>query len=272
MHWRKSEKPAHEKIKGQNTMFERTPLWLIMPALLVLFLVTVEAGYRGRRWLDQRLQALQPPEGGGQDYLLSAVLGLLALLLGFTFSLGLNRYEARRDLVVQEANAIGTAWLRADLLEEPVRSRLRSNLLAYVDARLEWSRSGELEMRDEARIQKSLWQDVGLAVRVERSEQVSRALMDAVNESFDLASARQAARAAHIPDRVLVLLVLYAFLSVLMLGYVAGGTGRQHRIAIGLLLVLLCLAISLILDIDRPRAGAIQVSQQPMEILRQSLN
>jgi len=95
--------------------------------------------------------------------------------------------------------------------------------------------------------------------------------MEAMNGSFDLASARAAARAAHIPGRVLGILLLYAVLSMVLLGYILAANGRPHRVATGLLLVLLTLALVVILDLDRPRSGAIQVSQQPLEDLRASL-
>ena len=94
--------------------------------------------------------------------------------------------------------------------------------------------------------------------------------MDAVNQSFDLASARAAARSAHVPDRVLVVLLLYSVLSAAMLGYTSAAKGKPQRIATISVMVLLTLALVMILDIDRPRNGAIQVSQQPLEELTQS--
>jgi hypothetical protein len=252
-------------------MIEQVPLWLVGPVLLGMFLLAVELGFRIRQRLDRRRAERKGHEKGGQEYLLSAVLGLLALLLGFTFSLGLSRYEARQDLVVQEANAIGTAWLRASLLEEPARTELRSQLKVYVEARLDWSRTGENDLVRTAELQADIWRVTGDALRADNSGPLSRAVMEAVNESFEMAAARQAAKAAHIPDRVLALLVLYAILSVLMLGYVAGASGGLHRGAILLLLIQLSLAIALILDIDRPGTGGILMTQQPIELLILSL-
>jgi hypothetical protein len=94
--------------------------------------------------------------------------------------------------------------------------------------------------------------------------------MDAMNQSFDLASARSAARSAHVPDRVLGVLLLYAVLSAAMLGYTSAAKGKPQRIATVSVLMLLTMALVMILDIDRPRSGAIQVSQQPLEELKQS--
>lgn len=243
---------------------------LVSLIVLVALLVAMEAGYRGRRWLDRRGAAAA---GNPPDHLLSAVLGLLALLLGFTFSLALNRYEARRELVVQEANAIGTTWLRAQLLEEPGRAAMRDLLRDYVEVRLTWSRDGtpDASLDRTAAVQQQLWTAMGAVMRTDSSQQLARALMDAMNDSFDAASSRAIARSAHIPGEVVDILLLYAVLSAVMLGYMTGGADRPHRLATVLLLTLLSLALVLILDIDRPLNGGIQVSQQPLRDLRASM-
>jgi len=250
---------------------ETAPLWLVAGGVFALLLVGAEAGYRGRRWLRSR-ERERPLAADGQDHLLSAALGLLALLLGFTFSLALSRHEARRDLVLQEANALGTLWLRVQLLEEPGRSLMAPLLRAYVDERLEWSENNweSLGVRSND-IQQKLWTAMGVVLRAESVQGLSRSVMEAMNAAFDLASSRAMARATHIPDRVLQVLLLYAVLSVVMLGYIFGANWRPHRLATALLLVLLTLAIVVILDIDRPRSGAIQVSQLPMEALKESI-
>jgi hypothetical protein len=249
---------------------ESAPLILVGLLLLAALLAAFELGYRGHGWLKADRAGMRHE---GPDYLLSAVLGLLALLLGFTFSMALGRYEMRRDLVVQEANAIGTIWLRAQLIEGPARGDLLGQIPAYLDARIAWSEDGE-DIKALAKadaLQHRLWTATGLAVRSDPSVQLSRGLMDAMNEAFDVASARVVGRSAHIPERVLGTLLLYAVISVVMLGYIQAAGGRAHRLATALLLVLLTLAVVVILDLDRPRGGAIQVSQQPLLDLRASM-
>jgi len=243
------------------------PLTVIALAILAALLAAATLGYRGHLWL---LHRSGQTEAESHDHLLSAVLGLLALLLGFTFSLALNRYEVRRDLVVQEANAIGTTWLRVQILEPPNRAAISGLLRAYLDTRLSWSEADAGASAATAALQQKLWAATGQAVRSESNLQLSRAVMDAMNQSFDLASARSAARLAHVPDRVLTVLLLYAVLSAAMLGYTSAAKGRPQRIATISVLVLVTLALVMILDIDRPRSGAIQVSQQPLEELKQS--
>jgi hypothetical protein len=251
---------------------QEAPLLAVGAGVLIVLLLAVEVGYRGHRWIARRRgdDTLED----GQGHLLSAVLGLLALLLGFTFSLSLNRYEARRELVLQEANAIGTTYLRSQLLEEPNRTAVGGLLRHYVDARLAWSNSDAAEPDPAATnaLQQKLWAATGVAIRTDPSPQLTRGLMDAMNDSFDAASSRTAAREAHIPDRVLSILLLYAILSSVMLGYVLSVSGRPHRGATVLMLVLLTLALVVILDLDRPRNGAIQVSQRPLEDLKASFS
>ena len=244
------------------------PLGIIAPAILVALLASAEAGYRGHVWLLRRRDESDPES---HDHLLTAVLGLLALLLGFTFSLSLNRYETRRELVVQEANALSTVWLRAQLLDPASRAKISGLMRDYIDVRLAWSEADTPQTAARTDVlERKLWDATGQVLRSDSNPQLSRALMDAVNESFDLATTRAATRSAHVPDRVLDVLLLYALLSAAMLGYTSAAKGRPQRIATSAVMVLLTLAMVMILDIDRPRTGAITVTQQPMEELKQS--
>jgi hypothetical protein len=216
------------------------------------------------------LPAVAPSRSGGRDYLLTAVLVLMALLLGFTFSLALNRFEARRDLVVQEANALESAWMHAQLLQEPDRARVSGLLRDYIETRLRWSETyaGRADIGAARQLQPKLWQAVGAAARAEPSLPIGRGLMESVGRSFDVAIARLAARSADIPDRVLNVLLLYILLAVIMLGEVSATRDGLHRASTWLLLALLTLALLVILDLDGTNEGAIMVSQQPLLDLR----
>jgi len=248
--------------------FYALPLGVIAFVILAALLAAATLGYRGHRWL---LERRDETDTESHDHLLAAVLGLLALLLGFTFSLSLNRYETRRQLVVQEANALDTTWLRAQLLDPSNRQEISGLLRDYLDARLDWSEADtpETAARTNA-LERKLWAATGRVMRSDTSPLLSRALMDAVTEDFDMADTRSAARLAHVPDRVLNVLFLYALLSAAMLGYTSAAKGKPQRIATSAVLTLLTLAMVMILDIDRPRTGAITVTQQPMEELKQS--
>jgi hypothetical protein len=249
------------------------PLWVVGLLFLSALTIAVALGYAGQTRLQRMADAgSEPPPGGA--HLLSAVLGLLALLLGFSFSMAMDRYDTRRQLVVQEANALGTTWLRIQLLDEPDRTVMSDLMRRYVDARLTWSNS-TAENPPEAgalALQQQLWAATGVALRSDSPPLLTRGVMDSLNESIDLAAARAAARAAHIPDFVQWLLLVYAILAMAMLGTVLGSSLKQHLPQTALLLVLLTLSHMIVLDLDRPRSGSIQVSQQPMEDLRQSID
>ncbi|WP_345476024.1 hypothetical protein [Lysobacter panacisoli] len=205
-------------------------------------------------------------------FAMTSVLGLLALLIGFTFSIALSRYESRRELVVKEANAIGTTWLRMQLLDAPERSRMEDLLRRYVDTRIAFgaaaSPQAEVEQYQRAAtLQNELWVGLMAAIAPFRDTPRASLLVTTTNESIDLAAERFATRQAHIPPRIMRMLVLFALLAAGMVGY---ERGHQRR-ATTLLFLLLTLAASLVVDLDRPSTGMINVPQDPMLDLRASM-
>jgi hypothetical protein len=252
------------------------PLWAIGVAIFAGLIVLTEIGYRGALW-QRRARGLTPDAAqtdAGRDFLLTAMLGLMALLLAFTFSLALSRFEARRGLVVVEANALDTAWMYAQVLREPDRAAVSSALRAYLAVRVHWSENytGRDDRDITKQLQAKLWMVCVAAARNEPALIVSRGLTEAVSASFDAATKRLAARSAEIPDRVLHILLLYIAIAVLVLGEVAASHGNKlHRLSTWLLLLLLTLALMIILDLDRNDSGAIMVSQQPMTDLWEGL-
>ncbi len=236
-------------------------LWLVGLGLFGFMLLAAQAGAISRKRLARPARAGEDAEG----YLLSATLALLGLLIAFTFSLAVSRFDARRQLVVNEANAIGTAWLRAGLAGGPQDPQLQQAIAHYTDVRLGLSTGKDAATveRETAREQGVVWQALGKTVANAPSALVNSTVM-AVNEMFDAASSRKAERAAKIPARVLEMLVLYAIMSAGIVGYVMSASGRRHLVVTSILFLLLSLAITLILDLDQPRQGSILVSQQPM--------
>jgi hypothetical protein len=246
---------------------DRTPLILVVVGVFVLLLAAIEIGYRSYRWLSPK----DDHKMGGQEFLATAVLGLLALLLGFTFSLALNRYDERRALVVQEANAIGTAWLRVQLLDDPYRGEMGNALKQYTDARVAWSDASSGDLGPTVALQEQVWTATRRLAHGTTSPVIVRGVLDPLNEAFDTQAARTAARSARIPGPVLATLLLYAALSMVLLGYIMAINGRRKLVPTVLLLLLLTLAFSVILDLDSPRWGRIQVSQQPLIDVRGSM-
>lgn len=248
--------------------------WLIFTVLLVLLLVATEIGYRvGRaarsRMSDHAISQLTTIEGG--------VLGVLALLLAFTFSMAVARYESRRELVVKEANAIGTAALRAQLLPEPARSEAASLFRQYVASRIELAEAASDVNRRQAalvtteKLQQQLWALGAGALRSDGHSFAPALLIASLNEVIDVHGERLAAARNHVPEVVLRLELLVAVFAVGLVGYGCGAGDRRNPVSTSALAILLAAIVLLILDLDRPRRGLIQVSQQPLVELQRSL-
>jgi hypothetical protein len=231
--------------------------------LLVLMIVGREVGYALQRYRARRPGVSD--DEGKSEFALSAVLGLLALLIGFTFSLALARYETRRELVVAEANAMGTTWLRFDLLEPTQRDRARDLMKQYASARLAYGRADstedlELASQHADQIQGHLWDEIIADVAPLRSTPFPQLLLAPANEMIDLAGERTAAKAAHVPTRLFGTLALYCFVAAGLTGYLRG----RFRTATTLVFILVVLALGLVADLDSPTKGLVRVPQEPI--------
>jgi len=250
--------------------YSSIPLWLLAVLIFTALIGAREAGYLLRK---RRKKSSPLGDAEGNDgFALTSVLGLLALLIAFSFSLSLQRYDARRQIVINEANALGTTWLRTGLLDEPDRTRLRAVLREYVDIRVEFGTAStpgqeDAVFRRTEEKQRQLWDAISEAVAPFRTTPLAALLVTTTNESIDLAAERKATREAHIPTRILEILMLYALIAAVMIGYEKG----RHRTATSLLFVLLALAATLVADLDRPAAGAIKIPQQPMLDLQRAI-
>jgi len=247
---------------------------LIGLALLVLLVLSGEVGYRaGRRSGRAATDAVRQQIATIQ----TALLALFALLLAFTFSMALARFDQRRQLVVREANAIGTAALRARLLPAPQDAEAAALFRRYVDIRLESARGANLstahhqELDDEAgRVQERLWSVAAAAASDPRSVPAGL-FVQAMNDLIDVKEERDAALTNHVPESVLALIFASAVLALGVVGYGNGYAGGRSLGATALLCVLTTLVILIVVDLDRPRRGLIRVSQESMARLQGNL-
>ncbi|HET6943315.1 MAG TPA: hypothetical protein VFH89_14245 [Sphingomicrobium sp.] len=211
------------------------------------------------------------PSVAQEGYLLSSALGLLGLLLAFTFSMVINRYETRRELVTREANAIGTSYLRAQLLDEPHRSRLTGLLVAYTDNRIKLAsaedQSAYLATNDDLLTQ--IWAAVSAARESALEHGLTTSLLQTYNEVIDLDTERKLAWDLRVPNEVLILLLVFLAVTAGVVGHQVDGP-RGKRAAL-VLFVLLALSITVITDINRPISGSARESQKAMEMLLASL-
>ena len=200
----------------------------------------------------------------------SAMLGLLALIIGFTFAMALSRFEARRNAVLNEANSIETAALRARLLPEPHRTQALQALREYVTIRLDVVNSSEsysalnaIVVRSNA-LQETLWQQAMAVAQNEKTPVPTGMFIQSLNDMIDNQGKRLAALRNTVPNIVMLILFGVASTAGAFAGYASALDERRKRLPVYLIGLLVWTIILLILDLDRPIAGFVRVSQQPM--------
>lgn len=244
--------------------------------LLVVLAVTSELAYRvGRR---QR-RANSEPTRAEILGIHAGILGLLSLLLGFTFAMALSRFEFRKEMVVLEANAIGTAALRAQFLPAVNDSTTRALFRDYVAIRLESvleseQQSAERQQLDErtAAIQQRLWIIARAAAEADPRSVPLALFVEAVNAMIDIKSRRDVAVANHVPEVVLVFLLAMSLLTIGAIGYGNGLAGARSPLPTLAYATIIVLVVVLILDLDRPQHGIARVSQASMQQVERVLS
>jgi Protein of unknown function (DUF4239) len=252
-------------------LLDQFPLWTILPITVGLALLSVELGYRFARNRQLRTQEEKDVQASS---MVGPILGLLAFMLAFTFGLAGARFEDRRKIVLEEANAIGTAYLRTAIIPEPMRTEARNLFREYVDSRLEGVQEpGKLEeaIARSEELQNRLWSQAVAAAEKERSPMTSL-FLQSLNQVIDLHATRlMAGLRSRVPAVIWIVLYLLGFLSMVMLGYNNGLASGKRSIAVIALILGFSLVLVLIADLDRPGKGMLQVSQQAMIDLRRSM-
>jgi hypothetical protein len=241
----------------------------------MLFLLEI-----GRRIGIRRLT--NDPEGvrAGTGAIEGAVFALLGLLIAFTFAGAASRFDARRHLIVEETNAIGTAYLRLDLLSASMQPALRESFREYVDTRLEVYRklpdvqAAKAELAKAAKLQEDIWtQAVAASQAPGAAAAAPMLLLPALNQMIDITTTRTMATRLHPPLIIFVMLFGLALASALLAGYgMAGGKSRSWLHMLGFAAIMAA-SVYVILDIEFPRLGLIQVDafDQTLVELRESM-
>ena len=250
-----------------------TNQWRVIVIVSAFLLAAAELGFRfGLRLHRAKDEARKGQISGVQG----AMLGLLALLLGFTFAMAVGRYEKRRELVLDEANAIGTTYLRASLLPQAHQAAVEDLLRRYVDVRLAFYGAGADRTRqaaaekNAAKIQRELWSHA-IAAGKETPSPIVATFISTLNETIDLDAARLHALRTHVPGAVWLLVLAVSACGCCASGYGAGASGARSAFANIALPLLIAVVITLIADLDRPRHGLIGINQQPLLDLKGSL-
>jgi hypothetical protein len=253
-----------------NELLYAIPTIVLIPIMLIMLFAVIALGGRYGQSLSSLVSEAEKLQVSAMQ---GSLMGLLALLVGFSFSLALSRFNDRSVAVVTEANAIGTAWLRSDLLEGPAKAALQSALADYAAARLaegqyDITRSEirKIELEKEAAAFKTAWTIATTAARANPNP-VTVALVTALNDMTDSFSSHEASLNRHVPEIVLILQFVTLLFLGWIVGYSSGESGYGPTTPMLVMMALNVLLLALVLDLDRPRRGIIQVDQTPMVIV-----
>jgi hypothetical protein len=225
----------------------------------------------GRR-LRQHAEALREPLG----VLQAALLGLVGLILAFGLTMAVGRYESRRSAVVDSANAIGTTYLRAQTLHEPLRSRSLDELVRYTDATIlvsnaiPGSASSLAAIADGSALQRSLWRKAGEALADSPTDSAPRLYVETLNEMIDMQTVQVSGLNNRVPSAVLAIEIIGAAVG---LGLLALYLAMLSRGVITVVLAAAFVSILLLItfDLDRPVRGLVRVPDTPLVTLRASM-
>ena len=253
-----------------NRLIDALPLWGFFIAIVLVVLTSVECGYRlGKYRRNRHEQEKQAPIGT----MVGATLGLLAFILAFTFGMAASRFDTRRQVLLDEANAIGTTYLRAGMLPQK-GEEIRGLLRKYVDTRLEAVQSGNIErgISQSESIQRELWTNAEAVGQTNPNSIVVGLFIQSLNEVIDLHAKRvQAGVRSRVPSAIWVCLFAVAALSLAAMGYHTGLVGMGRSLAVLAVALTFSVVIELIADLDRPQEGVVQVSQHALLDLQKSM-
>ena len=251
-------------VLGANWYYQ-TPLWVVIFLFLLVLLFPMEIGFR----IGARIKRLQPDRGGEVhgDVTLTAMLTLLALMLAFTYSFSMSRADLRKQAQIVEVNALGTAFLRADLLPEPSRTDVRQRLYDYTESRyvepgtiLILEGLHRVVIRSEE-LQSTIWPAVKSALRQpgDMTDPEKALLVSSINDVLDAHTTRMAVIYDRLPSAVLALMVLIAGTALGVAAFNSSLSGYRFRWRMTLFAFILASLMYLILDYDMMMRGFIQV-------------
>ena len=259
-----------------NIFYQLDPL-LICLVLMGVLVAALEIGF----WVKKGRAK------GGSDsiekadiaLILGAVMTLLALLLGFTYAMSEGRFETRRQLVVDEANAIGTTYLRAKTLPEPRSSEIQELLRQYAALRVEIASTADdapekirgMDNRTK-QLHGLIWSHAAALARENPTSPVIAVFLQTLNEMIDLHSKRLAAFRNRVPFSIYQVLFVVSAIILWLVGYYFGSHRKRVRILTTMLALLVASVMWLIMDLDQPVRGAIRASQQSLIDLHQDLS
>lgn len=234
----------------------------------------------GRRMGQRRLAQDSDGARAGLGAIEGAIFALLGLLIAFTFSGASNRFDSRRQLIVSEANSIGTAWQRLDLLPAIAQPKLRQLVRDYLDHRiaayrvLHDSEASRIELSKAGALQTEIWTNAVARTAEVPEKHVATLLLPAIGEMFDLTSTRAMAAKTHPPLLVFIMLGVLALVSALLAGFGMAESKTISRIHVVCFALIMAATVYVILDMEFPRYGVIRIDSADRLLveLRESMN
>jgi len=247
---------------------------LLVTILFIAILLFYELGFRIGKYNQEGTEKVIKEQ---TTAIQAGILGLLALLLGFTFHMSLQRFDNRSQAEIREANAIGTTMLRTKLLPEPYNTNAARLMEQYIDLRLLISEIDltRIEERREYnrktdKIQDELWHLANKAADIDSRTVTSGYFITSLNNMIDARGERNAILKGHVPEAILFLLFIVFILTGAIIGYTSGLSLKRAYLPTVLLTLLIVLVVFISIDLDRPKRGIIKVKQDSMLELKEN--
>ncbi len=244
-------------------LMDSLPVAVVFVLFAIVALACYEVGFRVGRWWQDRMPGEQE---GPTEMLVGSLLALMAFLLAVTMGMASDRFDARRGLVLAEANAIGTAYLQSDYLPQPAADEMKDLLRAYLPLRIVAESSDvEANLQRSIALHAEMWAIQAEVARSGHSPDLVSAFGDSLAEVVTLNQARVVAGLyARVPETVVILLLVGSALALGMVGYSAGLKRRRSVLSAVMMVVALGVVLTLVIDLDRPQDGFVNVSQQAL--------
>ncbi|MCB0158837.1 MAG: DUF4239 domain-containing protein [Caldilineaceae bacterium] len=251
---------------------DQLPIWGIFLGIVVILLIAVELGFRLGIWLQERRP--ESKDSRMTNTVAGGMLGLMAFLMAFSIGIVINQHNSRKEMVVTEANAIGTAWLRSGFFDEADAAAARELLREYTQIRLDAANSGESTLVERVvtrseEIHSELWAIMEKNVKAGNNSDIMALIAESYNEVIDVHTLRWTAVNLRLPRMLGLMLVLATILSFLLIGVASSADGKRDTLAMVLFTVAYVAVLIIIIDLNRPQQGVINVSQTAMaDLLR----
>lgn len=252
-------------------ILDRFPIWAVFVVMVVVVLAAGEIGFRIGIWLQDRSSNHKETRMTGP--VVGGMLGLMAFLMAFSIGIAIGQHGDRKAMVVTEANAIGTAWLRAGFLDEEDSKSLRELLRGYVEVRVEAAsdvKKFPAALARSEEIHGELWAITEGIVRRGHDTPIMATVVASINEVIDVHSLRLEAATMRLPRILGIVLIAATILSFLLVGVASSADRKRDGAAVVLFALAFVAVLMLMVDLDRPQEGLLTVSQTAMsDVLRQ---